>query len=548
MAYTVPTTYSPKVLLLIYNPIIESQGNQKLATLRGWTDPDAITANILNEIASASGSFVNYQITERVEFDDIPTKTDGYDYTDETYLTCLNSGGSQCHDPDNTNYVTMLNSVDACGKRNRGEIDEVWVWGGPWFGFWESNLTGPNAFYLNSWPTTGTSCEKLLPIMGFNYERADGPLHNYGHRMEATMSKVYGSWQENRTSHNWDKFALNKAQSPDYNTYGCGSVHYAPNALYSGLPGEPRNDDYDQNLTNYVNSYCDDFLNYPNLGDPAQTSKLINCQAWGCTSEGFLRWWFGHIPKKEGVGPDGKLNNWWAYLVDPQGAIIEANAPRPGEFADLTANLATGSATFNFNYSGVTDNFKIDLSSTSDMSWDVYLDFGQGGTSPVVVTNPQLRWDKYRCGSTLYWRVYNADRTVQSPIQTAIVCPAPTPTPISTPTATPTPTLAPTPSPVPTPTPTPAPLAISGVGSQPNSTSAGIKWTTSGPGTSKVSYGTIPLFLNATTPENNTLVINHFVTISNLKKNTFYFYKVHSKNSAGIETVSPISSFRTPAK
>jgi hypothetical protein len=55
---------------------------------------------------------------------------------------------------------------------------------------------------------------------------------------------------------------------------------------------------------------------------------------------------------------------------------------------------------------------------TSGHSRDVYVSFGRGVSSPIQVSNPQARWDKYRCGKTLYWRVWNHDRTVSSSIQT----------------------------------------------------------------------------------------------------------------------------------
>jgi hypothetical protein len=28
------------------------------------------------------------------------------------------------------------------------------------------------------------------------------------------------------------------------------------------------------------------------------------------------RWWFERLPKAPGRGPDGKLANWWGYVVD----------------------------------------------------------------------------------------------------------------------------------------------------------------------------------------------------------------------------------------
>ena len=89
-----------------------------------------------------------------------------------------------------------------------------------------------------------------------------------------------------------------------------------------------------------------------------------------------------------------------------------------GEFSNLSASLGSDAARFNFSYSESSSGFHVDLSTLADMSWDVYLSFGTGSSSPIQVSSPQTLWDKYRCGKTLYWRVWNQDRTVSSPIQT----------------------------------------------------------------------------------------------------------------------------------
>ncbi|WP_322488133.1 hypothetical protein [Chloroflexus sp.] len=67
------------------------------------------------------------------------------------------------------NAIAIVNSpaFDICGKANRGEIDEVWIYNGPYFGFFESSLVGPNAFRYNSPPVAMPhTCNRLIPIMG----------------------------------------------------------------------------------------------------------------------------------------------------------------------------------------------------------------------------------------------------------------------------------------------------------------------------------------------------------------------------------------------
>ncbi|MDO8452182.1 MAG: Ig-like domain-containing protein [bacterium] len=460
-------SYFPRVLLVIYNPVLESQGGQKLTTYKGWQDPDSLTTSHMNEMKTVSGGLANYSVAERVELDEFPVLEDSFQYTDETYLQCVSSGGSNCHNPNMADYLKILEKVDACGKRNRGEIDEVWMWGGPWFGFWESNLTGPGAYFYNSSPTEGSPCEKLLPVMGYSYERGLNEMfENFGHRVESAMKQVYGSW-EAKFTHNWNKFALLDADVPGKG--GCGNAHLAVNA--------PTNTGYNTTDTRTVASDCDDFLDYPNINGEF---KQISCSEWGCNPTGYYRWWYSHIPKNDGNGPDGTYNSWWTYLLDPQ----KANEHPKGVFSDTSATLEANSATFNFNYSIPASSYKIDLSTYADMSWGVYLDFGTGTNSPVTVTNP-TKWDAYKCGTTLYWRVYDQDRSVSSGINTVTVCPLP-----PTPTNTPTPTLSPTPSPSPTPTYTPTPT--------PDSSPPSISFTNPTDGSIVKKNATTTISVNAT--------------------------------------------------
>lgn len=304
---TNPTTQSKnfKVLLLIYNPIFENQGGMNLVQLKNWNNPDSLTQSFIKSVKEVSHGFVNYQIATRLELDDIPLKSDGFDYNDDTYLNCLNNGG--CHNPDLANYKKMIEDSGACEKRNKGEIDELWIWGGPYFGYWESNLAGPEAFWYNSSPTGDTGCTKLLPIMGFNYERGEAEMfEDLGHRLESTMTKVYGSWAPNE-DHSWNKFTLLDVDAPGRG--GCGNAHLAVNA--------GSNQGYDRESPRSVESTCDDFLNYPNL---TGQKKSISCTNWGCTTLGYFKWWFFRLPNKDGTSL-GKLNNWWTYITNPQEAL-----------------------------------------------------------------------------------------------------------------------------------------------------------------------------------------------------------------------------------
>ncbi len=312
-SYASNAAFNRKVYVIVYDPLLNN--GQNLSTYLGWNNHADLTQGTIDFFSQAANNKLNYSVVyTTIVTDGWPEKIDGFRYTEAEYLAVIN-GQSQPHSPDTVNYNKIVNSLslDICGKANRGEIDEVWIYNGPYFGFYESTLVGPGAYWYNSPPVpVPFDCNRLIPIMGPSPERGlDCAVHNFGHRTESTMTKVYGSWQQNRTAHNWERFALVKALSPNYFYSGCGNIHYPPN----GTSG------YDYSNTNPVPSNCDDFANYPNLGNPTETAKSVTCSDWGCTQINYLAYWFGHLPSNNGCGPDTFANDWWRYFIEPALAL-----------------------------------------------------------------------------------------------------------------------------------------------------------------------------------------------------------------------------------
>jgi len=87
--------------------------------------------------------------------------------------------------------------------------------------------------------------------------------------------------------------------------------------------------------------------------------------------------------------------------------------------------------------------------------------------------------------------------------------------------------------------------AISGVSASSITTSgAAVTWTTDIQATTQVEYGTTTAYGTMTTL-NSTLVTSHSTALSGLAVNTLYHYRVHSKNSAGTESISGDFAFQT---
>ena len=314
------------VYVIVYDPTLSN--GQKLSTFLGWNDHTQLTADTINLFKSASNNRMNYTVVETTIVNDWPVKADGFQYNEASYLDVIN-GITSPHSPDLVDYNAIVNdaALDICGKANAGTIDEVWIYNGPHFGFWESTLVGPNAYFYNSSPVpTPFSCNRLIPIMGPSPERsAESAVHNFGHRTESTMRQLYGSWEQNSTDHSWERFALVDVLSPSYAYSGCGNTHYPPNATtdYDYDNGPPSG-----SITPppHFQTNCEEFLSYPTVGT---TTSYVDCTLWGCNELGYHAYWFGHLPANVGCDADGYSNDWWIYFANPALALTPTAACVP---------------------------------------------------------------------------------------------------------------------------------------------------------------------------------------------------------------------------
>jgi len=291
-----------RVLLLVYDPIVEPASGRKLSEDRNWARPAELVSSFIDDILKVSGGLVRYRIAERVDADEFPAKTDGFRYSPESYLNVLR-GVTAAHMPQEVNYNAILARHNILARVASGELDEVWTFAFPHAGFYESTMGGPAAFWCNGPPLRNTDASRRrFVIMGFSYERRVGEMHeSFCHRAESIMEKTFerltGEANLWRRFSRYDKTAPGKA--------ACGTVHFAPNSLQ----------DYDWNNLTEVQSECYDWLlNFPNFKADV---RAVSAAEWG---GGDLRahhtWWLNHLPKVAGR-KNGIHNNWWQYVADP---------------------------------------------------------------------------------------------------------------------------------------------------------------------------------------------------------------------------------------
>ncbi len=325
---------SPRVVVLIYNPIIEAEGGRKLNEVLGWNDPDWLTREYISDVREASHGIVNYAVVERIELDKWPLKRDGFAYTDASFLAAWRSR-SGFHQPDAVDYPAVLRDADFARKVDANQAEELWVFAFPYAGFFESCMGGRGAIWCNGDVIPGTErVRRPFVVMGFNYERGVGEmLEDLGHRAENIMEHVFrdipdtpphGDWRAPNASfvdrlfgrkaavnrgpaavdlagNLWRQFIRYDKTHPG--AAACGNVHFAPSSQ----------SDYDWGNRSTVLTNADDWLNYPYF---TGEYKPQNCSAWG---HGDMRahhvWWMQRFPHVGGKTPSGKWHNWWRYIV-----------------------------------------------------------------------------------------------------------------------------------------------------------------------------------------------------------------------------------------
>jgi len=301
-----------KVLVLNYDPYLDvlGGGKKRIHEYYNWSDPHSLSSRYADALTEACGGFVNFSIVDFKDIDEFPVKADGFRYTQAEFKQSWQAN-TGFHNPDEVDYLKVLQDNNVVSLINSNKIDEVWLWGGPYFGYWEGAMAGPKAFNVNGGVYQNVNSNRAFVIMGFNYERELAEmLHSNSHRTEATMSKVYGGWEVDKLTTTWARFAANAKQSNG--VAGVGSCHYPPNA----------DSDYDYGNPNAVMSSADDWLNFPNL---TGQKKPVNRDTWGGPDYhlNYMKWWYKHLPRISGTDSEGKLLNWWRYIYDFNETILK---------------------------------------------------------------------------------------------------------------------------------------------------------------------------------------------------------------------------------
>lgn len=315
-----------KVVVLIYNPVLETEGGKTLIQHVGGNDPRHYSRILVDVVRQASWGYVNYEIVDVIEVDGYPEKVDGFRYDDATFLAARKKQEWQ---PATSSYRALLVANGLVERCQKEAITEVWLWGASGMHFDEFAGFIPNRYARfgptdNPWLYRPYDIPEELGrttwVMGFNYEvGADNMIHSYTHRVESMAALAFadGRWDPKVERDPWNVFSWLEMDTPGTPSM-VGNCHVPAN----GQAG------YDYANPRVVPSWSDAWARYPDLrGEPRPVSQ----QDWGGTQFGYQKWILERLPKGPGATAFG-YNNWWVYVANVDEELAEWQAPASERF------------------------------------------------------------------------------------------------------------------------------------------------------------------------------------------------------------------------
>ena len=138
-----------RVLLAIYDPVVEAGSGTKLSQQMKWNRPDDLANAFIQDIQETSAGLARYQIVQRIELNEFPALADGFRYDPASYMAVIKKTQA-AHQPETADYQAILTGLNVLPRIADREIDEVWLMAFPQAGFYESTMCGAGAFWCNS--------------------------------------------------------------------------------------------------------------------------------------------------------------------------------------------------------------------------------------------------------------------------------------------------------------------------------------------------------------------------------------------------------------
>lgn len=284
-----PDVVEPRVLMVDFDPsatLPDVNPPQRLSGLLGLgAAADGIALQMLDTLTATTNGHVRpngRRVVGNLEF---PPFVGGFRYTPETFAACLKNP-TNCRS-EAIDYAAVDLEQGLCDIVQSENIDQIWVYGVDQF-----NMPRVGALTCQLW-VAGSLVTEVLDVFGLRYNRGlSSFLADFQAAAEAELSTVFPNVPGDPTSNPYGLFQQ-----------ACGGVNRAPNSKQLGRFDDPAT----------VQSFCDAFLDPP--VSPPLPLQSLSCAAWGCTEDGFRRYWFSRLPRARWSDSLGRPNDYWRTVL-----------------------------------------------------------------------------------------------------------------------------------------------------------------------------------------------------------------------------------------
>jgi hypothetical protein len=210
-----------RVLVLNFRPA---------ATPKEWRDTKSLVEEYVEAMIQASQKLLAYRVVTMLDIPKYPMLMGGRQYNDITWPQVLTDDKKALRDEKGNyalaDYMRIITDYQILQGIEKNVIDEVWMFGGPYFGFYESRMVGKGAFWCNA-PAIELPGRRFV-MMGFNYQRGSQEMiHSFGHRAESILSQKFNAFEFQNKLYNQQATPQPKN---DYEQWLLqhGTVHYTP--------------------------------------------------------------------------------------------------------------------------------------------------------------------------------------------------------------------------------------------------------------------------------------------------------------------------------
>ena len=161
-----------------------------------WASVGSLVEEFTEAIIQASRKVLVFKVIKQLDMAGYPVFMDGRQYNDATWAQARQNDQTALRDATGNyllaDYNRIIKDYSILQAIHGDVIDEVWMFGGPYFGFYESRMVGKGAFWCNA-PALELEGRRFV-MMGFNYERGVREMiHSFGHRIESILGMRFGS-------------------------------------------------------------------------------------------------------------------------------------------------------------------------------------------------------------------------------------------------------------------------------------------------------------------------------------------------------------------